>query len=405
MIETISSFLVGLGFEVDSTSFSNFNKAITSAAARVTALVVSIQASAAGIFAAFAHMSAGMEDLGYQLRLVAPAINKFLILRNAMISAYSAAGINLTKAVQQSILFNYSLAKTKFALEAVYKSVGIKFLPVLTKQMDIFRAKIFANMPKIQEVLTRFVNAIFKVFGATVELGERVWSILGRVWGFFAELDKATGGWSTKILLVIAAWKLLSLTFLSTPLRLVLAGLLSILALYDDFKVWQEGGESVFNWAPVVPTITAVKTVLKALLNIVILVGKYCKDFYSLDGARMIADLKGIAAAFASISNAIDKLFRSFHIPIVDKLLSLRDSVDSSVLGIFGGSGAAAAVQGPLAPQPLVGSGGSSGHTISQQNNVNITTTADPHAVASAVGGAQGQQSADLQRNLRGALR
>ena len=229
--EVIKSFLVGLGFGIDEKSLSDFNKAIESATVKVAALYGSIQLAAAGIFHSISGVSQSFEDLGYQLRIVAPAMNRWLVMRQAMLTAYSKAGVNLSDTVRQAILFNYSLAKTKFALEAVYKSVAAKFFPLLTKQMDIFRAKIYANMPKIQAQLRKFVQFIFKAFSATVELGTRLYSILTRVWDFFARLDKATSGWSTAILAVIAAWNLLNLSFLATPLGMLLTGLTAILVL------------------------------------------------------------------------------------------------------------------------------------------------------------------------------
>lgn len=246
--EVIKSFLVGLGFGVDESSLAKFNKAIASASLRVVALYGTIKVAAAGIFWGISKISEGFEQMGYEYRIIAPAINKALVLRRELLRAYSAAGINIVKVVQQSVKFNLSLAKTQFALKAIYTSVGAKFFPLLTKQMDIFRGKIYANMPKIQASLEKFVFFVFKAFEATVALGTRVWSILTRVYDFFVMLDKATDGWSTVILGVVAAWKFLNLAFINTPLGRIIAGLTFILALWDDFKTFKEGGESLIDW-------------------------------------------------------------------------------------------------------------------------------------------------------------
>src|SRR4051812_3077747 len=103
-------------------------------------------------------------------------------------------------------------------------------------------------MPKIQSALERFIKFIFAAFEAITTLGERIWSILERVYDFFKKLHDATDGWSTIIIGVIAAWKLLNLSFLATPLGMVLALAVALLALYDDLKTFVEGGQSLINW-------------------------------------------------------------------------------------------------------------------------------------------------------------
>lgn len=431
--ELIKSFLVGLGFGVDDASLAKFNKAIQSATVRVAALYTSIQTAAAGIFFSISKMSSGFEEIGYQLRLVAPAINKFLILRQAMISAYAAAGINLTRAVQQSILFNYSLAKTKFALEAVYKSVGIKFLPLLTKQMDIFRAKIFANMPKIQEQLTRFVTFIFKAFAATSELGSRLWSILSRVWEFFIRLDEATAGWSTKVIALIALWKLLNLSFLATPLGLLLTGLLSILALYDDFKVWQEGGKSFFNWSKAVPIINAVSDAIsllasnawnalksligvwRSLVDVVLDLVLAVKQLWHGDVAGFFDSLKDSGKSLLAIFTGLWDVIRSIGSGVDGFAKTIGDKIDfgslfsgigtgiSNTIGAVGALPAISSLNQPAAPSPYSLFGGN--QHVSQETHILVQGSADPNAVGKSVANEQNQVNAGVVRNLRGALR
>lgn len=385
--EVIKSFLVGLGFAVDDSSLAKFNKAIVSASIRVTALYTSIKLVAAGIFKSIAGISSGFEEMGYSLRLVGPAINKMLILRHAMLEAYQKAGINLQEVVRNSILFNYSLAKTKFALEAIYKSVGAKFLPLLTKQMDIFRLKIFQNMPKIQEQLRRFVDFVFKAFSATAQLGTALYSILSRVWDLFVRLDEVTGGWSTKILAFVAAWNLLNLSFLATPLGAILAGLLAILALYDDFKVWQEGGKSFFNWAPALPVIKAVGDALSWVASIV---------------APAVSD------SFQVMTKALNiffsTLFQTFG--LLNDLVHLdfkRVAIDfENLFHPFTGAAAGANI---TAPGPLLPQGASNTQKVNQQTNINVQGTADANAVGRAVAGQQDRVNFDMTRNLKGAIR
>jgi phage-related protein len=410
--EVIKSFLVGLGFSVDESSLARFNKSIAGAALKITALYTSIQVAAAGIFHSIAGISEGFEEMGYSLRLVAPAVNKFLLLRQAMLSTYQKAGINIVKVVQDSIKFNFSLAKTKIALEAIYKSVGAKFLPLLTKQMDVFRAKIFQNMPKIQAQLTKLVEFIFKAFSATVELGTRLWSILGRVWDFFVKLDEATGGWSTKILAVIAAWKLLNLEFLATPLGMILGGLFAILALYDDFEVWKEGGKSFFNWGPVVPIINQVSEVFHDLYEglsdifaiLFDLVGAFSRLIH-LDWAGFT---NNIGNAFGDVKKYLEDVYKYAKdlFTLISGGITGIASVAGYVGNLFGGNaGPAQAPGGINQPNPLLPPGtGGVNQRVNQETNILVQGSADAHAVGKAVASQQDKVNFDMTRNLKGAL-
>jgi hypothetical protein len=425
--ETIKSFLVGLGFGVDDTSLAKFNRAIISASTKVAAMYGGIQLASAGIFAGLAHMSQGFEDVGYQLRLVAPAINKFLILRQAMLSAYRAAGINLTKAVQQSILFNYSLAKTQFALEAVYKSVGMKFIPLLTKQMDLFRAKIFANMPQIQKVLGSIVRALFLAFNVTIQMGTRAWEILTVFWGFLKQLDDATGGWSTRILELVAVWKVLNLSFLATPLGFLLTGIIALIALYDDFKVWQEGGKSFFNWGG---DAAEIMKNLEGIVQDLIPTIKELVKSLTPDGSGGLGDtFKKITIAqmawfsifainpFGSFSSRVWSLIKLLGVlgeqfiwikwisPWLDGVSAKMHDVAKYISGIGGylsglGSGAIVNVANAGTPPPLLATPNNSSQSVNQSTNIHVQTTADAEETAKIVFGGQAQTNRDLVRNF-----
>lgn len=424
--ELIKSFLVGLGFGVDDASLAKFNKAITQASVKVAALYGGVQIAATGIFAAISKMSSSFEDIGYQLRLVQPAINKMLILRQAMISAYRAAGIDLVKVVQQSILFNLSLAKTKYALEAVYKSVGAKFLPLLTKQLDIFRAKIFANMPKIQAMLTTFVNLIFKAFEATYELGYRAWKVLEILWGYLKRLDTATGGWSTKVLELVTAWKVLNLGFLATPLGMILTGLLAILALYDDFKVWQEGGQSLIDWGNeftriIVGLTGAVGLLVAAFYSWKIAVGIVKSAMIVFNGILAIFEGELTLAAIAAAVLEAPLLLVLAAITAISAALTIADKkwgiFGGRVAGFFGfvggkvidtlGGGTTAGLNTSnlVNPPPVVSTVGGNTQHVSQATSIVVQGSADAAATGKNVAAEQSRVNFDMGRNLKGATR
>jgi len=111
--EVIKTFLVGLGFAVDDKSLKNFNKAMDNAYVRMTLIAGGITAAATGIFAGISQISDGFEKMGYEYRIIAPMINRQIMLRNALLKL-PGNWYQHHSAVQQSGDFQFSLSQTKF---------------------------------------------------------------------------------------------------------------------------------------------------------------------------------------------------------------------------------------------------------------------------------------------------
>lgn len=398
--EVIKEFLVGLGFEIDSNSLAKFNKAITLATLKVAALGASIQAAAALVFKGISDISGDFEQMGYEFRLIAPTINKVLLLRRELLKSYSVAGIGILNAIQQSVRFNLSLTKTKYALEAIYKSVGLKFLPRLTKQMDIFRNQIYKNMPKIQSILTHFVNIVFKAFDGVVQLGQRLWSVLGRVFDFFVDLDRATDGWSTRIIGLIAAWKLLNLSFLATPLGLLITGLTTLLLLYDDFKTQQEGGKSFFDWK---------SGGLKDLVDILTQAKEIAKEIWGALKMLYHGDFTGLSAALSKLGDQFENVGKAIADGFSKELERIFKGLGRFIIGGSEGQQELNQVYKDINPYtnpdnfavPFHPAGGGIDYNLKNQTTINVQGVADPNANAQAIASQQTGVNRILVRNLR----
>jgi hypothetical protein len=410
--EVIKSFLVGLGFEIDEAGLAKFNKAITSATVKVTALSTAVVAAAGGIANRILSISNSFEDLGYQFHIIAPMINKTLVMRNEMIKAFQATGMNMTQVIRNSVKLNMSIEKTKFILEAIYKSVGSRFFTLMTKQSDQFRAAIYKNLPKIQDGLEKFIKFIFKALEAVTQLGSRIWEILTKVYDFFVMLDEKTNGWSTIILAVIAAWKLLNLEFLATPLGMLIAGLVAIIALWDDFKVWKEGGKSLFNWRPFLPVIDAVKTALDGVWAVFNRLGELIAHVALALVQLFHADFKGffqsIKDGFSSLLNVFTSLWN-----VLKQLLGVGGAIGTWAQGLLTsklGNGIMGFLENPLG-RPQAAPVGANVHSqtanmhVNQQTSINVVGAADSQSTGRAVASQQGRVNRDLVDNMRGSTR
>lgn len=403
----IESFLVSLGFDVDASSLAVFNKAIESAALRVTALYGAVNAFTGSMVFAFSKISEGFEEMGYQYHILAPAINKAIVLRNELFKAYSAAGINIRKVILDSVHLNMSLAKTRFALEAIYKSVGSKFFGQLQKQSDMFRKRLYENMPYIINALEKLVKAVFEAFEWVTILGGRIWSILSHVYQFFKDLDEATGGWSTKIMLVIAAWKLLNLEFLATPLGALIAGLGALLLLFDDFKTYQEGGESLINWGPLIPLVDEAVAAFTSLWNVVkqifIVLDSLGDVIQNLFTGTWRSSWDAVLGFFSKLNVLVNQTFdamnRFVNLPfdIIGKLIRLH----AAGVPLINTTTVPVGAQQPLGAGP--GNSNTNVHA-NMQTQINIAGSPNADATARSTAAQQGGVNRDMVRNLKGAI-
>jgi hypothetical protein len=405
--EVIKSFLVGLGFDIDESGLAKFNRSVENASVKVLALSTAIEATATAIAYGISDIAQSFEKMGYEYRIIAPAINKALILRRELLKAYSQAGINLTQVIQSSVKLNMSLAKTGFAFKALYDSVGSRFFGLITKQSDLFRQRLYKIMPQIQKFLENFVNGIFRAFSILTQIGERLVEIITPIYNQFVELHQATDGLSTAILGLAAAFGILDLEFLVSPIGLVIAGLTALFLLYDDFKTAQQGGESLFNWKPFIPVIDAVIDTFKDLKAIL-------SDVFEIIFAISDAVIKLIHLDFSGFWNAI-KLGAESAWNALGKLGSLLYDILHLSGGLIQWS---SDVFGQSTPQtvtpttaPLYPLGAGSGvlapqnnQNVSQQTTINVTGTSNADMIGKAVAGQQNAVNFNLSRNLKGAI-
>lgn len=402
--DVIKSFLVGLGFDVDDSSMAKFRKAIDVATIKVTALATATIAMASAVAKSIASVSDDFEQMGYEYRIIAPAINKALLLRRELLKAYSAAGINIQKTVRESVLLNLSLTKTKYALDAIYKSVASKFFSLLTKQTDIFRGLIYKNMPKIISFIEKFTKAVFTAFNIVVQFGAVVFSVLSRVYDGFVKLHDATGGWSTGLLALAAIWRFLGAQLLKSPLTWVLATLGALLLLFDDFQTYQSGGKSLIDWKKLTgftDIISDAGDILSDILTTIVAIGDGIKNLFTGNITGFLADLEAIKDAFLSINHSIDSIARVLGGSAVGKALDWRDKTESAISNFV--TDTLKNPFGSSAPTP-VGAGvqnSSNSNILNQQTSIQVTGSAAAQPVAYSVAAAQAQVNQSMLRNMK----
>ena len=265
-----------------------------------------------------------------------------------------AAGINMDDAASASGDYVDSLNKLRLTFTRLQQAVAVKFMRGIAKSFESFRKLMIDNMPMIISVVTPVIDIIMRVANVFLFLANTVMQGVGFILGGLMKLNSAFGGLPAYILAAVVAWKTLNLAFLASPIGIILSLAAAVALLYDDFQVWQEGGQSLIPWEKWQSEIDSAKAMLQSFRD-------WLEPFF-------------------------DFIFSGF-----DKLQNLGSFIGQN-LPVFT----------PSAPAQAAGSGGA---TVNQQTTVNVNGGANPEATARAVAGEQGRVNDDLARNTRGAVR
>ncbi|MBM4311871.1 MAG: phage tail tape measure protein [Deltaproteobacteria bacterium] len=265
----------------------------------------------------FSDVSAYIKDMSRQEQMgvlqrlgLDPSLIGMLTTDMAALTAeYDAlagsVGYNADEAALLSANFMDAKDRIKYAIDVLRKSIAMQFMPQLTRAMESLRKGMVANLPRIIAIVKPILGGLLKITGAMLQLGGRVAEIIGSIDKKILAGIAIVLLWRNAITLVTKAWAILNSTFLMSPLGIVLALSAAILLLYDDFKVWQEGGESFFNWEPLING--AIRAVVwltdkvRILTEAAMKAVNYIKELFTFDFSKL--------TSFSGIKGILDNAF------------------------------------------------------------------------------------------------
>ncbi|RQR87729.1 MULTISPECIES: lytic transglycosylase [unclassified Burkholderia] len=175
------------------------------------------------------------------------------------------AGLNSQQAAESS---HYFMNEVR-SLGAAFVILGQKVATSLTGKMsgDIkrFREGLVDNFGRIAAIVEKIANGILFLADVISTLGLRAMQIVGSIIDWFNSLDDGTKKLIESVAGLYAGWRLLNAGFLASPIGIIVALGAAILALYDDYKVWKEGGKNLIDWGKWEPDIKAALANLKEL--------------------------------------------------------------------------------------------------------------------------------------------
>ncbi|EOU3097375.1 lytic transglycosylase domain-containing protein [Yersinia enterocolitica] len=157
-------------------------------------------------------------------------------------------GFNAEVAAKQSNRFMTSMRDLSMTLGQARDKIGSNLADGLAGDIDSLRKQLLDNWPKIEAVLMKVIRGILWAGDAVSRVLWRTGQAVGDVINWFKKLDPITQQLIMLFGGLLVAWRLLNTAFLTSPVGIVLSLGTAIFALYDDYKTWKEGGNSLIDW-------------------------------------------------------------------------------------------------------------------------------------------------------------
>lgn len=176
-----------------------------------------------------------------------------------------AIGYNADVAAVSSNRFMTSLRDFGQMAGMARDKIGSDLAGGLAGSIDTLRKRAVDNFPRIEDALTGGIKLILGLADTIGTVVFRLIQAAGDIQDWWGALDKDTRGLIEIFGGLMIAWRLLNTAFLTSPVGIVNSLGLAIIALYDDYKVWKEGGKSLIDWKKWQPDIDSA---LKAIQDL-----------------------------------------------------------------------------------------------------------------------------------------
>ena len=167
------------------------------------------------------------------------------------------AGMDSQEAAKSSHEFMNEVRSLGAAFVILGQKVATTLTGKLSGDLRRFRDGVVDNFGRVAGIVEKVASGVLFVADVVSTLALRGMQAIGAVVDWFNGLDGTVKTIIETVAALGLAWKLLSAGFLATPIGRIVAVGTAILALYDDYKVWKEGGKSLIDWEQWEPGIKA----------------------------------------------------------------------------------------------------------------------------------------------------
>lgn len=198
-------------------------------------------------------------------------------------SMLQATGFDSQKAAEQSNKFMTQMRGLANLFGIMRDKIGGNLAGGLAGNLESFRKNILLNFPKIEGTITAVLKKVLSLADSIMTLVYRGVQGVGDLMRWWDRLDDTTKGLIKVLGGLLLAWRMLNSAFLTSPIGMVTALIAALVALYDDYQVWKEGGDSLINWGKWKPEIDAAMKGMKELRDSIFSVGQEIAKLLNID--------------------------------------------------------------------------------------------------------------------------
>lgn len=198
-------------------------------------------------------------------------------------SMLQATGFDSQKAAEQSNKFMTQMRGLANLFGIMRDKIGGNLAGGLAGNLESFRKNILLNFPKIEGTITAVLKKVLSLADSIMTLVYRGVQGAGDLMRWWDRLDDTTKGLIKVLGGLLLAWRVMNSAFLTSPIGMVTALIAALVALYDDYQVWKEGGDSLINWGKWKPEIDAAMKGIKELRDSIFSVGQEIAKLLNID--------------------------------------------------------------------------------------------------------------------------
>ncbi|EAB1658533.1 lytic transglycosylase catalytic [Salmonella enterica subsp. diarizonae serovar 35:k:e,n,x,z15] len=170
-----------------------------------------------------------------------------------------AIGFNADQAAVSSNRFMTSLKAFGEMAGMARDKIGSNLAEGMAGSIDNLRKRILENFPKIETTITKIVTGILWLGDIVGRVAFRIVEGVGDIIDWWGKLDKETKTLIEVIGGLVVAMRILNSTFWMSPVGLITGLIVALGLLWEDYKTWKEGGNSLIDWEKWQPAIDKAK--------------------------------------------------------------------------------------------------------------------------------------------------
>ena len=272
-----------------------------------------------------AEQSAYIQRLGLDRSMIGMLTSDTTEIIDQYNKRTEALGINVDEAAELGAKYNDAIKVTKRGFDDIITAFVLRVLPSITTAIE--------RVSKLIDENDGLIKSYVEPIAATVSIGANL------VTGFITGLGKmfqVLGKWPVYIGLVTAAWKILNMVFRASPIGRIITGVMTLITvlglLYDDFKGWQEGKNSLRDWSSFAEWYDHVSQIFSDLKTII---GNFFSSDWWKSKTETISNEMSLLGE--RIKNFLSDSWNNAITEVSSKWNELKDTISQKAQGVYDG--------------------------------------------------------------------